>query len=96
MESDNMKITNYQALILLELENTNKENGIWRPDLAEILKTPLTTLFDNLKKLSLPEFQKELVERYEINDGKKGRNKVLWYATDLGKRAIIVLKRGMT
>jgi len=90
-----MKITNYQALILLELENTNKENGIWRPDLAEILNTPSTTLYDNLKKLKFPEFKKELVDNYEENDGKKGRNKVLWFANDLGKRAIQVLKKGM-
>ncbi len=90
-----MKITNYQALILLELENTTKENGIWRPDLAEKLNTPPTTLFDNLKKLKLPKYSKELVNNYEINDGNRGRNKVLWYANDLGKRAIKVLKRGM-
>ena len=90
-----MKITNYQALILLELENTNKENGIWRPELAKALNTPSTTLYDNLKKLRLAEFNKELVDNYEINDGNRGRNKVLWYANDLGKRAIQVIKRGM-
>ena len=90
-----MKITNYQALILLELENTTKENGMWRQELAEKLNTPSTTLYDNLKKLRLAEFNKELVDNYEVNNVNRGRNKVLWYANDLGKRAIKVIKRGM-
>ena len=90
-----MKITNYQALILLELEETTKNNGIWRPILAENLQTSSTTLYDNLKKLRLPKYKKELVDRYEVNDGKRGRNKVFWYATELGNRAIQVIKRGM-
>ena len=86
-----MKITNYQALILLELEKTEKENGIWRPILAETLNTPSTTLYDNLERLQI----KNLVEKYEVNDGMKGRNKVLWYATELGGRAIQVIKMGV-
>jgi len=86
-----MKITNYQALILLELENTQNNNGIWRPELAEQLNTPKTTLHDNLIKLQI----KKLVEKYETNDGKKGRNRVYWYTTELGERAIQVIRRGM-
>lgn len=90
-----MKITNYQALILLELEDTTKNNGIWRPELVKRLNTSSTTLYDNLKKLRLPKYKKELVDRYEVNDGKRGRNKVFWHATELGNRAIEVIKRGI-
>ena len=86
-----MKITNYQALILLELDGSDNMNGKWRPNLSKEMKSPSTTLHDNLKKLEV----KKLVDKYEVNDGKKGRNKVLWYATILGKRAIQVIQRGM-
>jgi len=86
-----MKITNYQALVMLELEETQNKKGLWRPTLAKALNTPPTTLFDNLGRLQV----KNLVEKYEINDGARGRNKVFWYATELGKRAIQVIKRGM-
>lgn len=86
-----MKITNYQALILLELDGSNNMNGKWRPDLAEAMKTSSTTLHDNLKKLEA----KKLVDKYKVNNKKRGRNKVLWYATILGKRAIQVIQRGM-
>jgi DNA-binding PadR family transcriptional regulator len=86
-----MKITNYQALVLLKLDGTNNEHGVWRPILAETLNTPSTTLYDNLERLQI----KNLVKKYEVNDGMKGRNKVLWYATELGKKAIQVLQKGM-
>ena len=86
-----MKITNYQALILLELEDTKNDNGIWRPELAEQLNTPTTTLHDNLIRLQI----KKLVEKYEVNDGKKGRNRVYWYITELGERAVQVIRKGM-
>jgi DNA-binding HxlR family transcriptional regulator len=86
-----MKITNYQALILLELEDTEPENGLWRPDLAETINTATTTLHDNLIRLK----NKKLVDRYEENNGKKGRNRVYWHATELGRKAIIVIQRGM-
>ena len=86
-----MKITNYQALVLLELEDTQNNNGIWRPKLAERLNTPKTTLHDNLKKLEI----KKLVDKYEKNNKKRGRNKVYWYTTELGERAVRVIRRGM-
>jgi len=86
-----MKITNYQALVLLELEDTNNNNGMWREELAENLSTPSTTLYDNLIRLK----RKNLVEKYEENDGMRGRNKVLWFTTILGKRAINVIQEGM-
>jgi len=93
-----MKITNYQALVLLELEDTEFENGVWRPELAEQLNTPITTLYDNLKRLQI----KELVENYGRKDEeygerseKRGRNRTYWYITDLGKRAVRVIRRGM-
>jgi DNA-binding PadR family transcriptional regulator len=86
-----MKITNYQALVLFKLDGTNNEHGVWRQILAETLNTPSTTLYDNLERLQI----KNLVKKYEVNDGMKGRNKVLWYATELGKKAIQVLQKGM-
>ena len=86
-----MKITNYQALILLELTETKKDDGMWRPELAEILNTPSTTLFDNLQRLQ----NKKLVSKYEVSIGGRGRNKVFWYATELGNRAIQIIKKGI-
>jgi len=86
-----MKITNYQALILLELENTQPNNGVWRPELAEQLKTPSTTLHDNLIKLK----KKKLVDSYEENNKKKGRNRIHWLATELGQKAIKIILNGM-
>jgi len=91
-----MKITNYQALILLELENTQPENGVWRPDIAEQLNTPSTTLYHNLKKLKN---KKKLVDKYEKkykkNNEQRGRNRVYWYATKLGQKAIKIILEGM-
>lgn len=86
-----MKITNYQALILLELENTKSDDGIWRPELAERLNTPTSTLHDNLIRLQI----KELVEKYDENDGKRGRNRIYWHITELGEKAVYVIRRGM-
>ena len=86
-----MKITNYQALILLELEDTQPKNGIWRPDLAEQLNTPSTTLHDNLKKLRI----KKLVDKYKESNKKKGRNRIYWLATELGQKAIKIIINGM-
>ena len=87
-----MKITNYQALILLELEHTELDKGIWQQDLFEQLNTPSTTLRDNLKKLRE---EKKLVENYEKNNGMRGRNKVYFYITNLGRRAIQIIQEGM-
>ena len=86
-----IKITNYQALILLELEDTQPKNGVWRPELAEQLNTPSTTLHDNLIKLK----KKKLVDNYEENNKKKGRNKIYWLATELGQKAIKIILEGM-
>jgi len=86
-----MKITNRQALILLELEGSEFDIGVWRPDIAKELGTASTTIYDNLIKLR----KKKLIERYETTDGKKGRNRIYWYATDLGNKAIRVIKNGL-
>jgi len=86
-----MKITNYQALILLEMEETKADKGIWRPDLAEQLSSYTTTVFDNLIKLQ----KKKLVDKYEFNNGLQGRNRILWFATMLGKKAIQIIQEGM-
>ncbi len=86
-----MKITNYQALILLELEGTNNNKGIWRPELAKELNTPTTTLLDNLTRLKI----KKLVDRFSKNNGLRGRNRVYWFATFLGKRAVRIIQNGI-
>nr|BDI55228.1 MAG: DNA-binding protein, wHTH [uncultured archaeon] len=86
-----MKITNYQALILLELEETEADKGIWRPKLVEQLNSYRTTVFDNLVKLQ----KKKLVDKYKFNNGLQGRNRILWFATILGKKAIQIIQEGM-
>jgi len=86
-----IKITNYQALILLELQETDNKSGAWRPELAENLNTATTTLHDNLMRLKT----KKLTDRYEENNGMRGRNRVFWYITELGKRAVRVIKNGI-
>ncbi|KKN07377.1 hypothetical protein LCGC14_1067710 [marine sediment metagenome] len=91
-----MKITNYQALILLELEDSNPDGGIWREDLAERLNTPTSTLYDNLKKLKE---KKKLVDKYKDkykkSDEQRGRSRIYWYITNLGKRAVKVIQKGI-
>ena len=92
-----MKITNYQALILLELDGSDNTNGKWRSTLAKDMNTPLTTLYNNLEKLK----KKKLVEKYNDNNVKKGkkekrgRNRVYWHITELGEKAVYVIRRGM-
>ncbi len=91
-----MKITNYQALILLEMENTKLDDGIWREDLVEQLNTPSTTLYDNLTKLKN---KKKLVDKYKKkykkNKEQRGRTRIYWYVTPLGKKAVKIIQRGI-
>ncbi len=87
-----MRITTYEALILLALDNTCRESGKCRPDLAEELNTPRTTLYDHLKVLE----EKGLVGHVSVPNNKAtGRRKVAWYATPLGQVAIEKIKRGL-
>ena len=75
----------------MELEETDENKGAWRPELAEAINTPTTTLHDNLMRLKT----KKLTDRYEENNGMRGRNKVFWYITDLGRKAVRVIKNGI-
>lgn len=91
-----MKITNYQALILLELEDTKLDDGIWREDLVRQLNTPSTTLYENLTKLrNKKKLVEKYKEKYKKNEEQRGRTRVYWYVTNLGRRAVKVIQEGM-
>ena len=45
-----------------------------RKELVKHLKTPRTTIYDNLVKLQ----KRKLIEKYSRNDGKRGRPTVFW------------------
>ncbi|MFX0080140.1 MAG: hypothetical protein ACFE94_00135 [Candidatus Hodarchaeota archaeon] len=45
-----------------------------RKDLVKQLKTPRTTIYDNLVKLQ----KRKLIEKFSRNDGKRGRPLVFW------------------
>ena len=51
-----------------------KTGAITRRDLVKQLKTPRTTVYDNLIKLQ----KRKLVEKFTRNDGNRGRPLVLW------------------
>jgi uncharacterized membrane protein len=59
----------------LNLIKTLKENGAsTRRELVNQLKTPRTTIYDNLVKLK----KKQLVKKFSRNNNKQGRPKVYW------------------
>lgn len=59
----------------LNLIKTLKNNGAsTRRQLVKQLKTPRTTIYDNLVKLK----KKELVKKFSRNNNKQGRPKVYW------------------
>jgi predicted ArsR family transcriptional regulator len=59
----------------LNLIKTLKSNGAsTRRQLVKQLKTPRTTIYDNLVKLK----KKELVKKFSRNNNKQGRPKVYW------------------
>lgn len=49
-----------------------------RRDLVSYLKTPRTTIYDNLLKLQ----KRKVVERFSRNNGKRGRPLIFWKLTD--------------
>jgi len=57
------------------LIKTLEKNGpLTRKDLVNQLKTPRTTIYDNLLKLQ----KRKLVEKFIQSDGKRGRPLVFW------------------
>lgn len=59
----------------LNLIKTLKNNGAsTRKELVKQLKTPRTTIYDNLVKLK----KKQMVKKFSRNNNKQGRPKVYW------------------
>ena len=55
-----------------------KTGPLTRRDLVNQLRTPRTTIYDNLIKLQ----KRRMVEKFTRNDGKRGRPLVLWKIKD--------------
>ncbi len=55
-----------------------KTGPLTRRDLVNQLRTPRTTIYDNLIKLQ----KRRMVEKFTRNDGKRGRPLVLWKRKD--------------
>lgn len=65
----------YLSPIQFNLIKALKEVGpLTRRDLVMELRTPRTTIYDNLVKLQ----KKKLIEKFSRNNGKRGRPVVLW------------------
>ena len=65
----------YLSPIQFNLIKALKEVGpLTRKDLVMELRTPRTTIYDNLVKLQ----KKKLIEKFSRNNGKRGRPVVLW------------------
>lgn len=56
----------------------NNNGPLTRRDLVDQLRTPRTTIYDNLIKLQ----KRKMVEKFTRNDGKRGRPLVLWKIKD--------------
>ena len=86
-----VKINKIQAQILLGLEDTKENEGVSRKVLSEILDKPEATLYYHLIKL----WNKNLVDSYGDYGDKKhwGRPPMYWYTTELGNKAIRLLKK---
>lgn len=55
-----------------------KAGPLTRKDLVNQLRTPRTTIYDNLIKLQ----KRKVVEKFTRNDGRRGRPLVLWKIKD--------------
>ena len=78
---DNTSIENYIApkeylsSIQFNLIKTLKSIGpLTRRELVKELKTPRTTIYDNLLKLK----KRKIIEKFSRNDGKRGRPLIFW------------------
>lgn len=80
-----MKINMIQAVIVMNLSNTTPQRGIWRPDLADRVDTPESTLYGHLETLQ----EKGLVDSYTRKKSRGvGRSRVYWYLTKKGQKAL--------
>jgi predicted ArsR family transcriptional regulator len=64
-------LTPLQHNLIVKLE---KDGPLTRRQLVNKLKTPRTTIYDNLVKLQ----KNKVVEKFSRNNGKRGRPKVFW------------------
>ncbi|MFO7795993.1 MAG: helix-turn-helix domain-containing protein [Promethearchaeati archaeon] len=56
------------------IKKLKEEGPLTRRQLVNKLRTPRTTIYDNLVKLQ----KKKVVEKFSRNNGKRGRPKVYW------------------
>ena len=73
------------------MEGTMSTHGLWRPELAERLGKPTTTVDNHLNKIR----EKGLVDTYDVSNEKQGRPKVYWYLTRKGNIALETIKARM-
>jgi predicted ArsR family transcriptional regulator len=72
-------IKEYLSPIQFNLIKTLKKIGpLTRKELVKELKTPRTTIYDNLIKLQ----KKKVVEKFSRNNGKRGRPLIFWRIKD--------------
>ncbi|MFX1418482.1 MAG: hypothetical protein ACFE9N_06140 [Promethearchaeota archaeon] len=65
----------YLSPIQFNLIKTLKNVGpLTRRDLVKELKTPRTTIYDNLLKLQ----KRKIIEKFSRNNGKRGRPLIFW------------------
>jgi len=68
-------LSDYLSPIQFNLLKTLKAIGpLTRRDLVKELKSPRTTIYDNLVKLQ----KRKVIEKFSRNDGKRGRPLVFW------------------
>ena len=73
--NENFNSKEYLSPIQFNLIKTlSKEGPLTRRELVSQLKTPRTTIYDNLIKLQ----KKKVVEKFSRNEGKRGRPLVFW------------------
>lgn len=64
-----------QIFFLLINNMNNKVKGLDKTTISNRLNIPITTVYDNLIKLKYRNY----VNNYGFNNGKKGRNKIIWF-----------------
>ncbi len=64
-------LTPIQSILISKLRNFGPTT---RKDLVKILKSPRTTIYDNLLKLQ----KRKLIEKFTRNNGMRGRPLVFW------------------
>ncbi|MFX1503145.1 MAG: helix-turn-helix domain-containing protein [Promethearchaeota archaeon] len=71
----NFNLKEFLSPIEFNLIKALKEVGpLTRKDLVKELKTPRTTIYDNLVKLQ----KRKLIEKFTRNNGRRGRPLVFW------------------